>query len=328
MSKGVKMTTYKSQFFNAKIRVATSVLSLASLCAVGFTSPSYAASPASDSFRDGNLKSCVIQTYNNLNGTKLTKLTVKQLATLTSLSCRNMNISDASGLERLTKLTSLNLSGNRLATIDLTKNTKLTNLDLRFNILRSLNLDKQTKLNTLYINSNKLSSLDIRKNKELAKFRADNIILDTNAVASQAGSIYTLDLSSIKFFNLPTHLYFNDAYDYNNDVKLLATKDKNALAYMMNTGSGFGYNIGGAYRIRLPAAKNVSMNIVATQLAKIYKTHAKTYIQLVIYLSKYGVTEPQVASAMRQAGITYDKAALYSDLSRLMGYFAGVNARG
>jgi len=328
MSKGARMTTYKPQFFNTKIRVAASVLSLAGLCTIGLASPSYAASPASNSFNDENLKSCVIQTYNNLNGTRLTKLTVKQLSTLTSLNCKNMNISDASGLERLTKLTSLNLSGNRLSTINLTKNPKLTSLYLRFNALKTLDLSKQTKLSTLYVNGNSLSSLDIRKNKELTKFRADNIILDTNAAASQAGSIYTLDLSSIKFFNMSTHLYFNDAYDYNNDIKLLATKDKNALAYMMNTGAGFGYSLGGAYRIRLPAAKNVSLNIVATQLAKIYKTHAKTYIQLVIYLSKYGITEPQTASAMRQAGITYDKSALYSDLSRLMGYFAGVNARG
>lgn len=320
------MTTYQPHFFNIKFKTVATALSIAGLYATLLARPSYAASAASESFKDANLKNCVIQTYNRSNGTNLTKLTVKQLATITKLSCQNMGISDASGIERLTKLASLSLLGNQISSINLSKNTQLTTLDLRFNSLRSLDIGKQAKLTTLYLNGNNLSELDIRKNKQLAKFRADNILLNTNATASRAGSIYTLDLSSLKFYSMPTHLYFGDAYDYNDNLKLLAAKNYDDLANMMNTGAGFNYSWS-SYRIKLPTAKNVSMNAVATQVAKVYKDHAKTYVQLVLYLAKYGITEPQTRSAMRQAGISYDNAALYSDAARLLGYYAGKNAR-
>lgn len=300
---------------------------LAGLLALAPASPTFAASPASDALKDTNLKSCVLETYNRDNGTNLKKLTAKQLSSIVNLNCDGRGIKNTAGLERLTKLTSLSLASNNISSIDLAKNTKLTFLNLSRNSLKTLNITKQTKLTELYVHRNNLTELDVRKNKSLSTLFADDILLNTNATASQAGSIYVLDLEKVPFFHASSHLYTNDPYDYMDNLRLLATKDRKSLNTMMTKGTGFPYSLGATYRLKLPSASNVSMNTVAKQLVKMYKDHATSFAQLVVYLNRYGITEPQTRSAADSLKVNYGRKAMLSDISKLLGYYMGKNMR-
>lgn len=315
------MTYQTPTFFNVKINKTLVALSVTGVCAACLANPTFAAAPAINSFKDSNFKDCVLSTYNRDHGTDLKKLTVVQLKTITSLDCSNRGIKNASGTERLTGLTSLNLSGNQLSSINLTLNTKLTWLNLSNNQLRALNITKQTKLTDLYISNNQISNLDVRKNKRLSTVYADNILFTTNATACQSGSNYILDLKDVPFFHASSRLYTGGLYDYVDDVRLMATKDRAGLENMMQNNAGFEYVPGYTYRIKLPAASNVTMSTIARRLANLYRNHATTYAQLVVYLGKYGVTEQQTRSAALSLGINYGRQAMLSDISNLLGYF-------
>ncbi len=315
------MTTPTPHFFNIKIRPVLAALSVAGICTAALASPTFAASSAITSIRDKNLRNCVLETYNRDHGTSLSKLTVSQLKKIKSLNCSNRGIKTATGLDRLTGLTSLDLSNNQISIISLMKNTKLTHLNLTNNNIKNLSLSKLTKLTSLHIRNNRISALNVRKNKKLSTVQADNILFTTNATAYQAGSIYVLDLKDVPFFHASSTLYAGGLYDYVDGTRLMATKDRAGLKNMMENNVGFAYTPGYTYRIKLPTASNVSMNTVAKKIGTLYRSHAKTYAQLAGYLSKYGITEPQTRSAALSLGINYGRKAMLSDISKLLGYF-------
>ncbi|NLA34034.1 MAG: hypothetical protein GX861_04160, partial [Tenericutes bacterium] len=116
-----------------------------------------AETPANPVFTDYNFYKCVVDAYNSKNKTSLpytTNLTDTQLETITSLSCYGFNkpeiekISNASGIEKLTLLTTLDLDNNNLSSIDLSSNPALT---------------------TLYLSNNNLSSIDLSTNPALTE---------------------------------------------------------------------------------------------------------------------------------------------------------------
>ena len=99
--------------------------------------------PANDAFEDNTFYSCVVDAYNNANGASKAytdNLTDEELASITNLTCAWKNIESAKGIEKLTGLTDLDLSGNSVKEIDLSNNTKLKRLDLSYNELTSIDL--------------------------------------------------------------------------------------------------------------------------------------------------------------------------------------------
>ena len=106
----------------------------------------------SDYFNDANLYSCVIESYNSENSTSYDytyNLSDEQLASIKDVSCKSKNIESAKGIEMLTNIESLNLIGNKLTSIDLSKNTKLTSLNISNNnfTTSSVNMYKTDTLN-------------------------------------------------------------------------------------------------------------------------------------------------------------------------------------
>lgn len=130
------------------------------------------------------LWSCVMDTYNVANNTELTTLTDEQYATIENMDCRGRNINDASLLSKLTNLKTLDLSNNKLTSIDLSANTKLTSLRVEGNSLSSIDVSKNTELVTLFIGftegtgketryiGNNISSIDLSHNTKLKYFNA------------------------------------------------------------------------------------------------------------------------------------------------------------
>ena len=153
-------------------------------------------------FDDEVFYKAVVDAYNKENNTSLsytTNLTDEQLSSIKSVSYSGYEKSDsekirsATGIEKLTSLTSLYLSYNNLSSIDLIKNTSLTKLALYRNNLSNIDLSKNTSLIELNLYSNNLSSIDLRKNTSLTK-----LVLDSNNLSS-------IDLSkntSLTYLNL------------------------------------------------------------------------------------------------------------------------------
>ena len=77
------------------------------------------------------------------------------------------------GIEHFTVLTELNCSGNRLRTLDVSKNTALTHLNCDFNQLTSLDVSKNISLSLIGCHGNQLTSLDVSKNTALRSLDCD-----------------------------------------------------------------------------------------------------------------------------------------------------------
>ncbi|MGH4121523.1 MAG: leucine-rich repeat domain-containing protein [Clostridium sp.] len=109
-----------------------------------------------------------------------------------------------SGIQYFTALTELYCGGNKLTTLDVSKNTALTVLECMNNQLRTLNVSENTALTKLYCGGNKLTSLDVSKNTALAELYCDNNSLTTLEVSKNTAltllycdnnSLTTLDIS-------------------------------------------------------------------------------------------------------------------------------------
>ncbi len=88
------------------------------------------------------------------------------------------NMSDVTGIENFTELTSLSCNENQIKKLDLSKNTKLKYLDCSGNQLEELNITNCTELKTLYCYRNSLDKLDTSTNKKLKTLNCDEKVME------------------------------------------------------------------------------------------------------------------------------------------------------
>ena len=115
-------------------------------------------------FPDANFRAALVSILKINEGEEVT---AEKIAATTELDIRSKSISNLTGIEFFTALTSLNCYGNQLTSLDVSKNTALNYLNCWFNQLTSLDLSKNTALTSLYCQVNQLSSLDVSKNTKL-----------------------------------------------------------------------------------------------------------------------------------------------------------------
>ena len=96
-------------------------------------------------------------------------LTAEEIAAVTEINVSNKSISDLTGIEYFTALTSLNCDGDQLTSLDVSKNTALTELYCSYNKLTSFDVSKNTALTLFDCSNNKLTSLDVSKNTALTE---------------------------------------------------------------------------------------------------------------------------------------------------------------
>ena len=171
-------------------------------------------------FQDEKFYSCIVEAVGKTEGTVLTD---SELASIDTLVCKNKGVTNVSGIEKLTSLTSLNLEENDLSSVDLSNNTKLmylnlsdntdiTSIDLSKNVnlekvnfdcnkLTSINLSNNINLVDVTLSANKLSSLDISKNSKIIKFYASSNQL-TSLDLSNNTSIERMDISLNKISSI------------------------------------------------------------------------------------------------------------------------------
>lgn len=87
------------------------------------------------------------------------------------INCEFYEITDLTGIESFTQLTSLNCRYNLLPSIDLSSNTALTFLNCEANQLTSLDVSNNTALTFLACNNNLMTSLDLTQNVALEELQ-------------------------------------------------------------------------------------------------------------------------------------------------------------
>ncbi len=98
---------------------------------------------------------------------KLTPENRAAMAAVTELSLAEKGLTDISGIEYFTGLTTLLCYGNQLTELDVSANTALTTLDCCYNQLTDLDVSANTALTTLKCFSNQLTDLDVAANTAL-----------------------------------------------------------------------------------------------------------------------------------------------------------------
>jgi Leucine-rich repeat (LRR) protein len=88
--------------------------------------------------------------------------------TVTNLNVDNLNISDLTGIEDFTALTTLDCTNNQLTSLDVSQNTALTYLNCYTNGITSLDLSNNFALTSLLCSYNSLTSLDLSLNTALS----------------------------------------------------------------------------------------------------------------------------------------------------------------
>tara|TARA_R110002167_G_scaffold350628_1_gene562881 strand:- start:1349 stop:4189 length:2841 start_codon:yes stop_codon:yes gene_type:complete len=125
-----------------------------------------------DNVLDDSVITANINTVNNLDisSSNISDLTgIEAFTALTSLNCHHNEIFSLD-LSQNTDLTLLNCSINLLTTLNVSNNTALTYLDCSINALTSLDVSQNTALTSLDCSSNQLPSLDVSQNADLTEF--------------------------------------------------------------------------------------------------------------------------------------------------------------
>ena len=97
----------------------------------------------------------------------LTPENLAVMAAVTELDLSYKGLTDLGGIEYFTGLTNLNLQGNALTALDVSKNVNLTSLNLQGNALTSLDVSENVNLTNLNLRDNALTALDVTKNTAL-----------------------------------------------------------------------------------------------------------------------------------------------------------------
>jgi len=182
-------------------------------------------------FPDENFYKCVIDGYNLSNYNKYLDgiieeynevsndavLTDLQLKSITFLKCDNYKKDsfslDITGLEMLTNLEELSLSGNSLTSLNISTLKQLRKLFVEVNNLSSLDISKNTLLEELDVSNNKISSINTNNNNRLLKLDlSDNDISTINLSANkQLEELYVANnnLSTISIDGLENLIIFN-----------------------------------------------------------------------------------------------------------------------
>ena len=118
-------------------------------------------------FPDANFRAWLTNPA-NLNGAGVDgSLSAEELAAVTKLDLSGQNIADLTGIEHFTALESLNVSNNRLTTLDMRANTRLRYLYCATNFLTSLDVTRCAELIDLNCERNQLTALDLSGNPKL-----------------------------------------------------------------------------------------------------------------------------------------------------------------
>ena len=182
---------------------------------------------------DANFKAYLVgNTAINTNGDN--QIQVSEASAFNGqISCYSMNISNLTGIEAFTALTTLYCGGNQLTSLDVSTCTALTTLYCFTNQLTSLDVSANTALTSLQCYSNQLTSLDVSANTALTTLDCDVNNLTSLDVSANTALTY-LDCSLNNFTSLDVSgCTALTALDYSgNQLTSLDVSANTALTYL------------------------------------------------------------------------------------------------
>lgn len=138
----------------------------------------------STNFPDSKFRSYILSTLDTNNDSKLS---AAEICAVTKIDVSGLGISKLNGIEYFTSLTELNVSGNKLTSVNLTKNTKLTYINVGKNSLSgTLDLSKCTKMQVVVYSNNKLTKVTMPAKKYLKDL--DYVDASYNKFTTQANA--------------------------------------------------------------------------------------------------------------------------------------------
>ncbi|RXM48291.1 T9SS type A sorting domain-containing protein [Flavobacterium sp. YO12] len=133
------------------------------------------------------------------------KVATTSIADLTSLNVANSNITDLTGIEDFSMLTSLECNNNQLTTINISRQPLLAKLNISHNKLNTFSVSANLSLIDLNISNNEISDLDVSKNTKLITLSASfnklrNLDVSKNTILKEFdctdNNLYSLNLKN------------------------------------------------------------------------------------------------------------------------------------
>ena len=158
------------------------------------------------SFADANFKTYCLNHYDtNSDG----EISEDEAKVVTAIDCSLANLTSLVGIEYFSNLTSIDVSCNKLTSLDLSHSPKLTEVLVNNNSLQTLNLDGLAALVTLDCSTNKLSSIDVS---------SSSLLQELNCNGNKIGSL-----------NLKNNKALRELQCNNNNIAALDLKNNSAI---------------------------------------------------------------------------------------------------
>ena len=191
---------------------------------------------ANKAFEDQNFYNCVVDAYNTENSKSVsytTNLSDSQLQTIENISCESKGITSAKGISKLSNLINLNLSNNKLTSLDLDGNILLEELEIYDNYISKLDLNKNLNLQSLNASSNNINILVLPKTLSLATIDiSGNKLRSLNL--SFYKELYNLDVSrnNLNAIILPDTKFLTEIFISENNLTKLDVSSCTNLEYI------------------------------------------------------------------------------------------------
>jgi len=156
------------------------------------------------------------------------KVETMNIVNLTSLNLANTGIADLRGIEDFAALTSLDVSNNKLTTIDVSKNIDLKTLNVSRNQLTSLNVSTNNSLNTLNCATNAIADLDVTRNTELSSLSCNsNAITRLDVARNTKLTVLNASFNKLQYLDVSKNALLKEVDAASNDLYNLNLKNGN-----------------------------------------------------------------------------------------------------
>ncbi|MBR3172364.1 InlB B-repeat-containing protein [Candidatus Saccharibacteria bacterium] len=180
-------------------------------------------------FNDQVFYNCIVEQFKTQYPSETipdSGLTDQQLAKMKKLACNGSSyetkISDATGINKLTDLTYLDLEWNELTSINLSSNTKLESLYLMNNNLTSLDVTSLPSLKIMKVNNNSLETLNVSNKSNLRELEAmTNELISLNASNNPSLTTLMLDSNTLISLNVMNDTALKTLSIYSNLIETL-----------------------------------------------------------------------------------------------------------
>lgn len=139
------------------------------------------------------------------------------------IACFSQSISDLTGIEAFTALTSLKCGFNQISTLDLSSNTQLTYIDCRDNQISSIDVSTCLSLGDIRCNNNQLSNIDLTNNTALLNLACFNNSITSLDLSNNLAlvSLGCLNNNITGSLDLSMHTSLETIHARNNDLSAL-----------------------------------------------------------------------------------------------------------